>query len=78
MNAKFRVVRPFWHGGVMHLAGETMTIDKPADINTLMGSGRVEPANDETRARIRSKPSVEWTKASPSSPPSQLRFLSPY
>ena len=59
----------------MHLTGETVSIDQPADISTLMDSGRIQPANDETRARLRSKATVEWSKGPANVSNERLRFV---
>lgn len=61
MSASFRVTRAVWIAGKMHKPDETLAIDDPELLQTLLRQNQIEAADSETRERIRSKPAAEWS-----------------
>ncbi|MCB1896267.1 MAG: hypothetical protein H6945_13465 [Zoogloeaceae bacterium] len=63
----FKVVRPFRLAGEVVKAGRKVELDDPFLIVELASNGKIEPADMQTRRRLR-LPGVIWTRADPDDP----------
>ena len=64
MTGNFRVLRPFFLvPGKVILIGEVIALNDVGIISELLGLGRIEAADEQTRGLLRTRPRVTWEAA---------------
>jgi hypothetical protein len=64
MKYRFKVIRGFRSGGDSHDAGDLVELD-PKTAADLMGSGKIVPADSQTREAFEARPTAEWGEVPP-------------